>query len=88
MRLRAHIGLLGLLGMGLFLAGCSMNLAKYDLQEFPKTVPFFEPITVIYGGDTIQLEANLQRAYTRAVDTASYPMESCRGVASILSTVE
>ena len=88
MRLRAYIGLLGLLGISLFFAGCSMNLAKYDQQEFPKTVPFFEPIAVNYGGDTIQLEANLQRAYTRAVDTLSYPMESCRGVASITATVE
>ena len=79
MRLRAHIALSGLLGAGLTLAGCSMNIAKYDLQEFPKTVPFFEPISIVYGGDTIQLEANLQRAYTRAVDTASYPMENCRG---------
>ena len=72
----------------MFLVGCSMSLTKYDLQEFPKTVPFFEPISVIYGGDTIQLEANLQRAYTRAVDTLSYPMESCRGVAHIDATVE
>ena len=72
----------------MFLVGCSMSLTKYDLQEFPKTIPFFEPISVIYGGDTIQLEANLQRAYTRAVDTLSYPMESCRGVAHIDATVE
>ena len=88
MRHHAYIALPGLLGAGLLIAGCSMNLAKYDLQEFPKTVPFFEPISIIYGGDTIQLEANLQRAYTRAVDTTSYPMENCRGVASIQATVE
>ena len=88
MRHHAYIALPGLLGAGLLIAGCSMNLAKYDLQEFPKTVPFFEPITITYGGDTIQLEANLQRAYTRAVDTVSYPMENCRGVANIAASVE
>ena len=65
------------------LAGCSMSLTKYDLQEYPKTIPFFEPITIAYGGDTLYLDTNLQRAYTRVIDTLSYPMESCRGVAHI-----
>ena len=62
-------------------AGCSMSLTKYDLQEYPKTVPFFEPITISYAGNT-------QRAYTRVIDTLSYPMESCRGVAHIDASVE
>lgn len=69
------------------LAGCSMNLTKYDLQEYPKTIPFFEPITIAYGGDTLYLDTNLQRAYTRVIDTLSYPMESCRGVAHIDASV-
>lgn len=83
MSYRTHIGLLGLFGGVLLLAGCSMNLAKYDLQEFPKTIPFFEPITITYAGNTVPLEVNLQRAYSFAIDTTSYPMETCRGVASI-----
>jgi hypothetical protein len=69
------------------LAGCSMSLTKYDLQEYPKTIPFFEPITIAYGGDTLSLDTNLQRAYTRVIDTLSYPMESCRGVAHIDASV-
>ena len=69
------------------LAGCSMSLTKYDLQEYPKTVPFFEPITITYAGDTLPLDTNLQRAYTRVIDTLSYPMESCRGVAHIEASV-
>ena len=65
------------------LAGCSVNLTKSDLQEYPKTIPFFEPITISYAGTTAYLDTNLQRAYSLAVDTASYPMESCRGAAHI-----
>ena len=69
------------------LAGCSMSLTKYDLQEYPKTIPFFEPITITYAGKTQPLDTNLQRAYTRVIDTLSYPMASCRGVAHIDVTV-
>lgn len=69
-------------------AGCSMSLTKYDLQEYPKTVPFFEPITITYAGKTAYLDTNLQRAYTRVIDTVSYPMESCRGVAHIDASVK
>jgi hypothetical protein len=69
------------------LAGCSTSLTKYDLQEFPKTIPFFEPITLTFGEKTVYLDTNLQRAYSFAVDSASYPMESCRGVAHIDATV-
>ena len=71
-----------------FFAGCSTSLTKYDLQEFPKTIPFFEPITITYAGETQPLDANLQRAYTRVIDTLSYPMESCRGVAHIDAIVK
>ena len=71
---------------GIFFAGCSMSLTKYNLEDFPRTIPFFEPITITYGGDTLYLDTNLQRAYSFAVDTASYPMESCRGVAHIEAT--
>lgn len=69
------------------LAGCSTSLTKYDLQEFPKTIPFFEPITLTFGEKTVYLDTNLQRAYSFAVDSASYPMESCRGVAHIDASV-
>ena len=72
---------------GCFMAGCSTNLTKYDLQEYPKTIPFFEPITLTFGEKTLYLDANLQRAYSLAIDTLSYPMESCRGVAHINATV-
>lgn len=68
-------------------AGCSTNLTKYDLQEYPKTHPFFEPITISYAGTTANLDSNLQRAYSLAVDTVSYPKESCQGVAHIKASV-
>ena len=71
----------------ILVAGCSMSLTKYDLQEFPKTIPFFEPITITYAGSTVPLDTNLQRAYTRVIDTLSYPMKSCRGVAHIDASV-
>jgi hypothetical protein len=69
------------------LTACSVNLAKYDLQEYPRTIPFFEPISLTFGDKTVYLDTNLQRAYSFAVDTSSYPMESCRGVAHIDATV-
>ena len=69
------------------LAGCSVNLAKYDLQEYPRTIPFFEPITLEYAGKTIYLDTTLQSAYTSAIDTVTYPMENCRGVAHIRAEV-
>ena len=72
----------------LYFAGCSMSLTKYELQEYPKTIPFFEPITITYAGETVYLDTNLQRAYTRVIDSASYPMESCRGVAHIDASVK
>ena len=72
---------------GLLLSGCSVNLSRYDLQEYPKTVPFFEPITLSINGQDIQLDRNLQRAYTAVIDTTSYPMDKCRGVAHIDATV-
>jgi hypothetical protein len=70
-----------------FFAGCSTSLTKYDLQEYPKTIPFFEPISLTFGEKTVYLDTNLQRAYSFAIDTVSYPMESCRGVAHIDATV-
>jgi hypothetical protein len=69
------------------LTACSVNLAKYDLQEYPRTIPFFEPISLTFGDKTVYLDTNLQRAYSFAVDTSSYPMKSCRGVAHIDATV-
>ena len=72
---------------GELFTGCSIGLTKYDLQEYPKTIPFFEPITLTFGEKTVYLDTNLQRAYSFAVDSASYPMESCRGVAHIDASV-
>ncbi len=72
---------------GMHFAGCSTSLTKYDLQDYPKTIPFFEPITISYAGTTSVLDTNLQRAYSFAVDTLNYPMESCRGVAHIDASV-
>lgn len=86
MRLRVSKSALFLATFGLtalIFAGCSMSLTQYGLEEYPRTIPFFEPITLSYGGETLYLDTNLQRAYSLAIDTASYPMESCRGVAHI-----
>jgi hypothetical protein len=85
--MRIHVKIWGIAATLAFLAGCSVNLTKYDLQEYPKTIPFFEPITITLGERTLYLDTNLQRAYSLAVDTLSYPMESCRGVAHINATV-
>ena len=85
--MKMHLNILMLASTVTVLAGCSVNLAKYDLQEFPRTIPFFEPITLEFGGKTIYLDTTLQRAYTAAVDPVSYPMESCRGVAHIRAEV-
>lgn len=80
---RVHIGIFCFFISALLLAGCSTSLTKYDLQEYPKTIPFFEPISLTYDGKQVYLDTNLQRAYSFAVDTLSYPMESCRGAAHI-----
>ena len=84
---RVHIGIFCFFISALLLAGCSTSLTKYDLQEYPKTIPFFEPISLTYDGKQVYLDTNLQRAYSFAVDSASYPMESCRGVAHIDASV-
>lgn len=67
--------------------GCSINLAKYDEEDFPKTAAFFEPISITFGDKTVYLDSNLQHAYSMAVDTSSFPLESCRGVAHIDASV-
>ena len=64
-----------------------MDLTRLDSVNLPKTVPFFEPITLFYDGKITPLDVQLQRAYTAAVDTSSYPMESCRGNAQIVANV-
>ena len=71
----------------LLLSSCSMDLTRLDSVNLPKTVPFFEPITLFYDGKITPLDVQLQRAYTAAVDTSSYPMESCRGNAQIVANV-
>lgn len=68
--------------------GCSVNLAKYDLQDYPKAKPFFEPITLAYDGKSRPLEDNLQKAYSAAIDTVFFPSESCHGKASIVASAE
>ena len=85
--MKFRISILILLTTFAVLAGCSTSLTKYDLQEFPKTVPFFEPISLTFGEKTLYLDSNLQRAYSLAVDTISYPLKSCRGVAHIKASV-
>lgn len=77
-----------IIGFGaIILSCCSVSLTKYDLQDFPKVVPFFEPIELSFGDKTSFLDTNLQRAYTAAIDTSSYPMENCRGNAHITAKV-
>lgn len=67
---------------------CSVDLTRLGGLDQPKTIPFFEPITINYGGESILLDVQLQRAYTAAVDTSVYPMESCRGNINIDATVQ
>ncbi|PWJ71806.1 MULTISPECIES: hypothetical protein [unclassified Fibrobacter] len=67
---------------------CSVDLTRLGGLDQPKTIPFFEPITINYGGQTAVLDVQLQRAYTAAVDTTVYPMESCRGNITIEAVVE
>lgn len=83
MKIRANIASFVLLVAGVLFTSCSMSLTKYDIEEYPRTIPFFEPITISHGGKTFFLDTNLQRAYSFAVDTTSYPKETCRGVAHI-----
>ena len=70
-----------------FFASCSVSLTKYDLQEYPKTVTFFEPIELTFGDKTSYLDSNLQNAYSAAIDTTFYPMGNCRGTAHISAKV-
>ena len=70
-----------------FLASCSVSLTKYDLQEYPKTATFFEPIELTFGDRTSYLDSNLQNAYSAAIDTTFYPMGNCRGTAHISAKV-
>lgn len=67
---------------------CSVNLTHLDGVDLPKTIPFFEPISINYGGESEFLDVQLQRAYTSVVDTTVYPMESCRGNITIDATVQ
>lgn len=67
---------------------CSIDLTRLSGLDQPKTIPFFEPITINYGGESILLDVQLQRAYTAAVDTSIYPMETCRGNINIDATVQ
>lgn len=69
------------------LTSCSTNLTHLGDIDYPKMIPFFEPISITYNGSQKLLEPQLQRAYTDAVDTTAYPMESCRGNIDIAATV-
>ena len=57
-----------------FFASCSVSLTKYDLQEYPKTATFFEPIELTFGDRTSYLDSNLQNAYSAAIATTFYPL--------------
>ncbi len=67
---------------------CSIDLTRLGGLDQPKTIPFFEPIAINYGGEASMLDVQLQRAYTAAVDTSVYPMETCRGNITIDATVQ
>jgi len=72
------------------LAGCSVNLQQANLENITLTqekFSFFGNIPFIYGGDTLELNHNLLRAYTAAASPESYPRESCRGNAEITATI-
>lgn len=69
------------------LTSCSTNLTSLSQIDYPKTIPFFEPISLFYNGNRQLLDPQLQRAYTAAVDTTAYPMESCRGNIDITANV-
>lgn len=67
------------LALATVITSCSMNLTHLDGIDTPQLIPFFEPISIRYDGKEQMLDVQLQRAYTTAVDTSAYPMESCRG---------
>lgn len=71
----------------ILLASCSMDLTRLNQIDYPKVIPFFEPIHILFNGESHPLDVQLQRAYTAAVDTVSYPMESCRGNVDIEARV-
>lgn len=88
MRKFAHIFILCSIAL---LAGCSVNLTRGDLEGIPQTTEkysFFGNIPFIYGGDTLELDQNLLRAYTVAASAEAYPRESCRGDATVQASVE
>ncbi len=69
------------------LAGCSVNLVKYESHDFPKSSPFFESFPLTYGDNTEALDSNLQNAYSAAVDSSFYSRKTCHGSGHITATV-
>lgn len=72
------------------LAGCSINLTQGDLEGIPQTsekYSFFGNIPFVYGGDTLELDQNLLKAYTAAASAEAFPRESCRGSATVQASV-
>lgn len=90
MKFYKSLYLVGLSLSILWVAGCSMNLTRGDLEDIPLTqekYSFFGNIPFIYGKDTLQLDENLLKAYTAAADSADFPRKQCRGEASISVSV-
>jgi len=70
--------------------GCSTNLTKGDLENVPLTTEkysFFGNIPFIYGGDSLELDQDLLKAYTAAASAEAFPREHCRGDAAIQANV-
>lgn len=73
------------------IAGCSMQLTQSDLENIPQTTErysFFGNIPFIFGGDTLELDHSLLRAYTAAASAEAFPRERCRGDATIQAFIQ
>lgn len=78
-------------GLAIALTGCTLNLTQGDLEGVPLTdekYSFFGNIPFIVGGDTLELEQNLLKAYTAAAKAEAFPRERCRGYATVQAQVQ
>jgi len=79
------------LALAALFSGCSKNLTQGDLDGIPLTdekYSFFGNIPFIYNSDTLELSQDLLRAYTEAASENDFPRESCRGEATIRTSVK
>lgn len=92
MRNFQNILLIGFMAALASLTGCaSTNLTRADLENVPLTsekYSFFGNIPFVYGGDSLELDQNLLRAYTAAASAEAFPRERCRGDAVIQAKVQ